>query len=155
MKPDEKYMSEVKLKNNSDFTFTPPSFDRSLSMDNLVDENDNNDFLNLYPDQTERSELYCYYSIFGDCDKKNSKNYGKNKNRIPTPFDILRGLDLDFQETLESNKDRNDVDKIYSEIELKNPGLYESFAKYGVPDPICKVITKRLIKLTLLYHNKE
>lgn len=155
MKPDEKYMSEVKLKNNSDFTFTPPSFDRSLSMDNLVDENDNNDFLNLYPDQTERSELYCYYSIFGDCDKKKSKNYGKNKNRIPTPFDILRGLDLDFQETLESNKDRNDVDKIYSEIELKNPGLYESFAKYGVPDPICKVITKRLIKLTLLYHNKE
>lgn len=155
MKPDEKYMSEVKLKNNSDFTFTPPSFDRSLSMDNLVDENDNNDFLNLYPDQTERSELYCYYSIFGDCDKKNSKNYGKNNNRIPTPFDILRGLDLDFQETLESNKDRNDVDKIYSEIELKNPGLYETFAKYGVPDPICKVITKRLIKLTLLYHNKE
>lgn len=155
MKPDEKYMSEVKLKNDSDFTFTPPSFDRSLSMDNIVDENDNNDFLDLYPDQTERSELYCYYSIFGDCDKKNSKNYDKNKNRIPTPFDILRGLDLDFQETLESSKDRNDVDKIYSEIELKNPGLYETFAKYGVPDPICKVITKRLIKLTLLYHNKE
>lgn len=155
MKPDEKYMSEVKLKNNSDFTFTPPSFDRSLTMDNFVDENDNNDFLDLYPDQTERSELYCYYSIFGDCDKKNSKSYGKSKNRIPTPFDILRGLDLDFQETLESNKDRNDVDKIYSEIELKNPGLCETFAKYGVPDPICKVITKRLIKLTLLYHNKE
>ncbi len=35
MKPDEKYMSEVKLKNNSDFTFTPPSFDRSLSMEKL------------------------------------------------------------------------------------------------------------------------
>ena len=126
-------------------------------MDNSADENDNNEFLDLYPDQTERSELYCYYSIFGDCDKKNSKDYdkNKNKNRTPTPFDILRGLDLDFQETLESNKDTNAVDEIYSEIELKNPGIYESFVKYGVPDPICKVITKRLIKLTLLYHNKE
>ena len=35
MKPDEKYMSEVKLKNN--FRFIPPSFNRSLYMD--ADEN--------------------------------------------------------------------------------------------------------------------
>ena len=68
MTPGEKYMSEVKFKNDSDFTFTPPSFDRSLSNDDTVNDNSNS-FLDLYPDQTERSELTFYYSIFGNCDK--------------------------------------------------------------------------------------
>lgn len=156
MRPDEKYMSEVKFKNDSDFTFTPPSFDRSLATDDPVND-DSNNFLDLYPDQTERSELYCYYSIFEDCDKKNSKEFDKSKNRLssPTPFDILRGLDLDFEETLDSTNNETDIDKIYSEIELKNPGIYGTFSKYGIPDPICKVITKRLIKLALLYNSKE
>ena len=156
MTPGEKYMSEVKFKNDSDFTFTPPSFDRSLSNDDTVNDNSNS-FLDLYPDQTERSELYCYYSIFGNSDKKNSKDFDKTKNRLyaPTPFDILRGLDLDFEETLNSNKNESDVEKIYSEIELKNPGIHSTFSKYGIPDPICKVVTKRLIKLALLYNKKE
>lgn len=154
MRPDEKYMSEVNLKKDSDFYFTPPSFDESIFRDNPNDQNDNN-FVELYPDETEQSELYCYYNISKDCEKKNTKDSDKTKNRTPTPFDILRGLDLDFEETLEPYKNSDDVDEIYSEIELKNPGLYETFAKYGVPDPIYQVITKRLIKLTLLYHNKK
>ena len=63
--------------------------------------------------------------------------------------------ELDLQENLNPYKNSDDVNKIYSEIELKNPGLYETFTKYGVPDQISQVITKRLIKLTLLYHDKK
>lgn len=154
MRPDEKYMSEVNLKENLNFPFTPPSFNRNFSRDNPTNESDNN-FLNLYPDETENSELYCYYNAFNGCKKKDSDNSNNTKNRIPTPFDILRGLDLDFEETLDPYSNSNDVDKIYSEIELKNPGIYETFSKYGIPDPISQVITKRLIKLTLLYYQKE
>ena len=152
MKPDEKYMSEVNFKNNSDFYFNPPSFDRSIFRDNPNYENDNN-FIDLYPDQTERSELYCYYNIFDNCEQKNTKNFDNTQNRCSESFDTLKELDL--QENLNPYKTSDDVNKIYSEIELKNPGLYETFTKYGVPDQISQVITKRLIKLTLLYHDKK
>ena len=53
------------------------------------------------------------------------------------------------------NNNETNVDKIYSEIELKNPGIHSTFSKYGIPDPICKVITERLIKLALLYNKEE
>ncbi|MBE6062426.1 MAG: hypothetical protein E7207_02435 [Clostridium butyricum] len=154
MTPDKKYMSEVNLKNDSDFSFTPPSFDWSLFRVNPPYKNYNNS-LNLYPDQTQDSELYCYYNILGNCDQKNVSDFDNIQNRTPTPFDILRGLDLDLEETIESYKNSDDVDKIYSEIQLKNPGFHETFTKYGIPDPIYKILIKRLIKLTLLYNDKS
>ena len=148
MKPDEKYMSEV--KSESTFKFTPPSFDRSFLME---DENADN-FLDLYPDETTTDQLYCYYNSLNGC--KNEASKSNNSNRLPETFEVLRGLDLDIDETTDLNNSyrQNRINEIYSEIIDKNPGIEDALSLYGMPSPIRKVITKRLIKLSLLY-NRE
>ena len=149
MKPDEKYMSEVNPK--TIFKFTPPSFNRNLLMD---DENPN-DFLDLYPEETSEDQLYCYYNSLGGCSKE--QNEIIPLKRGPETFEVLRGLDLDIDETydLDNNYRHNTVNQIYSEILTKNPGINDALSLYGIPSPIRKVITKRLIKLSLLYNNRE
>ena len=154
MKPDEKYMSEVKYNNL--FKFTPPSFDRNLLIDDYANDNDDdNEFLNLYPNETTEDQLYCYYNSLGGC--INEKNTHISSNRTPETFEVLRGLDLDIDETtdLNNNYTRNIVSKIYSDIINKNHGISDTFNLYGIPSPIQKVITKRLIKLSLLYNNNN
>lgn len=148
MKPDEKYMSEV--KSEATFKFTPPSFDRSFLMEN---ENADN-FLDLYPDETTTDQLYCYYNSLNGC--KNETPKSNNSNRLPETFEVLRGLDLDIDETTDLNNSyrQNRINEIYSEIIDKNPGIEDALSLYGMPSPIRKVITKRLIKLSLLY-NRE
>lgn len=155
MRPDEKYMSEVNIKNN--FQFTPPSFNRSLMMDD-EDKNDvaeQSESLDLYPDETSEDQLYCYYNSLENCSNELKKIPTSKRN--PETFDVLRGLDLDIDETSElyNNSPENDIDKIYMNIINRNPGINESLSLYDVPSPIIKVITKRIIKLSLLYKDKE
>lgn len=155
MKPDEKYMSEVKLR--SKFKFIPPSFNRSLSIDDNINthKDEENESLDLYPDETEEDQLYCYYNSLGGC--SNNKNKDENFKRNPKTFEVLRGLDLDIDEASDLDIDYNEsnVNKVYKEIIKKNPGINESLSLYGMPSPIIKVITKRLIKLSLLYTNNK
>ena len=155
MKPDEKYMSEVKIKNN--FKFVPPSFNRSLMMDDgekndIVEQKES---LDLYPDETNEDQLYCYYNSLENCSNESKKV--PNSQRNPETFDVLRGLDLDIDEIsdLDDNYRQNNINKIYMNIMNRNPGINESLSLYGVPSPIVKVITKRIIKLSLLYKDKE
>ena len=149
MKPDEKYMSEVNPK--ATFKFIPPSFNRNL----LIDDENPNEFLELYPEETSEDQLYCYYNSLGGC--SNEQNEMISSKRGPETFEVLRGLDLDIDETsdLDNNYRHNKVNQIYSEIIDKNPGINDALSLYGIPSPIRKVITKRLIKLSLLYNNRE
>lgn len=155
MKPDEKYMSEVNIKNN--FKFIPPSFNRSLMMDDVEHDDiaDENESLDLYPDETSEDQLYCYYNSLENCTHELKKIQSPRRN--PETFDVLRGLDLDIDETsdLDNNYTQNNINKIYMNIIDKNPGINETLSLYGVPSPIVKVITKRLIKLSLLYQDKK
>lgn len=168
MKPDEKYMSQIKI--DDDINFVPPSFSTSLFRKDYTDTNNithktnvyntdyemnnNNSSTDLFPSETEESQLYCYYSSFGDCSEKNDK-FNLNMN-IPTPSEILRNFDLDLDETtdLERCHSKSDVDKIFAKIEKRNPGILATFASYRIPYPIAKVIIKRIIKLSLLYSDK-
>ena len=79
------------------------------------------------------------------------------KDTIPTTFDVLRSLDLDLDETedLERVHSDNDVNKIYSRIEKRNPGIFATLYSYRIPRPIVRVIVKRLIRLTLSYCDRE
>lgn len=118
-----------------------------------------NSSLNLYPSETENQFLYCYYSSFGDC-KENNKNYNKNNNsRIPTPSEALINLDMDIDLDELNGLDRtcrdNNIDDIYSKIENEHSGIFTTLASYKIPYPISKIIIRRLIKLTLLYCEKE
>lgn len=155
MKPDEKYMSEVKFKNT--LKFIPPSFNRSLYVDDDINTNydEESESVGLYPDETSEDQLYCYYNSLNGCINKQNKKEDLKRN--PETFEVLRSLDLDIDEAsdLDSNYPDNDINKVYTEITKKNPGINYSLSLYGVPSPIIKVITKRLIKLSLLYNNKK
>jgi hypothetical protein len=154
MKPDEKYMSQSQVKFDDDIKFVPPAFmDRNLYSEvsyNLKDDYN----LDLFTSETGLPEL-CYYS--NDANDSMSRNFNIANNTIPTTFDILRNLDLDFSETedLERSDSNNDIDKIYSRIEQRHSGIFATLYSYRIPRPVVKVIIKRLIKLTLLYCDKK
>ena len=154
MKPDKKYMSQISVA-DTDINFTPPSFSKSLFRNEPNVPYNNNSSLDLFPSETESSQLYCYYSSFNDCDEKNSKIIPSM--RIPTPSEILQNFDLDLDETddLERDGSKGDVNRIYTQIEKNNPSIFTTFSSYGIPSPITKVIIKRSIKLSLMYYNKE
>lgn len=126
-----------------------------------MDDEDHNDIaeenesLDLYPSETSEDQLYCYYNSLENCNNKLKKI--PNSRRNPETFDVLRGLDLDIDETsdLNDNYTQNNINRIYMNIIDKNPGINETLSLYGVPSPIVKVITKRLIKLSLLYKDKK
>lgn len=154
MKPDKKYMSEVKSKNTFTFNFVPPSFDRNLVMDDDINAQEDDSSI-LFPSETSEDQLYCYYNSLGGC--SNIKNILTSSRKMPETFDVLRGLDLDIDETcdLDNNDARNIVNEIYSDIIKKNPGINDTLTLYEIPSPIQMVITKRLIKLSLLYNKNE
>lgn len=153
MNPAEKYMSQVNL-DNADIKFVP----LSVINKNLRDEVDNNHNLDLFPSETGLPEL-CYYSDEPEdlISRNANSNMNTTKDRIPTTFDVLRSLDLDLDETedLERANSNNDVNKIYSRIEKRNPGIFATLYSYRIPRPIVRVIVKRLIRLTLSYCNRE
>lgn len=156
MKPDEKYMNQVSTKaeekEETYINFIPPSFIASISR-NMPTKN--NSALELFPSETQSSELYCYYSSFGDCDKKNSSR--DLEMRVPSPSEILTNFNLDLDEItdLERQRPDNEVDNIFLQIERRNPGIIGTFSSYRIPYPIARVIIKRIIKLTLLYSKKK
>lgn len=154
MNPDEKYMSQVSLDNN-DIKFVPPSFvKKSLYDGDICDDNNRN--LDLFTSDTGLPEL-CYYSDEIDDPNSRSSNMNIANNTIPTTFDVLRNLDLDLDETedLERVHSDNDVNKIYSRIERRHPGIFATLYSYRIPRPIVRVIVKRLIRLTLSYCDRD
>lgn len=153
MNPDEKYMSQVNL-DNVDIKFVPLSV-INKSLRDEVNSNfnfNNNHNLDLFPSETGLPKL-CYYSDeFEDSTNRNvDTNINTAKDTIPNTFDVLRGLDLDLDETedLERVHSDNDVNKIYSKIEKRNLGIFATLYSYRIPRPIVRVIVKRLIRLTL------
>lgn len=77
--------------------------------------------------------------------------------RLPLPSDILRYFDLELNEEkyLGENRGDSDVNKVYSEIEANNPNVLNVFLDYQIPAPIAKIITKRIVDLSLQYYNRE
>ena len=157
MKPDEKYMSQVNL-NNEEIKFVPPSFIFDKFRDEVTSNINNNLNLDLFPSETGFPEL-CYYSNEPEnfTNRSDYANINTAKDTIPTTFDVLRSLDLDLDETedLERAHSDNDVNKIYSRIEKRNPGIFATLYSYRIPRPIARVIVKRLIRLTLSYSHIE
>lgn len=155
MNPDEKYMSQVSLEND-DIKFVPPSFASRNVYDDSSSNNYNDLNLDLFPSDTGLPEL-CYYS--NDTYDSNNRNSNMNiaNNAIPTTFDVLRNLDLDLdeREDLERANSDNDVNKIYSRIERRHPGIFATLYSYRIPRPIVRVIVKRLIRLTLSHCDSD
>jgi len=157
MNPDKKYMSQVNL-NNEDFKFVPPSFSYNKFRDDVT-SNINNMNLDLFPSETGLPKL-CYYSNETEnfTDKNPYTNINTAREIIPTHFDGLRDLDLDLYEKEDREKiHHNDdvVNKIYSSIEKRNPGIFATLYSYRIPHQIVTVIVKRLIRLTLSYCHRE
>lgn len=154
MNPDKKYMSEANLDDN-DIKFVPPAFIYKGPYKELS-PNENTRNLDLFPSKTGLPEL-CYYS--DEIDDSLNREFGVNiaDNSVPTTFDVLRNLDLDLDK--EGDFERinydNDVNKIYSKIEQRHPGIFATLYSYRIPRPIVRVIIKRLITLTLSYYNKK
>lgn len=75
--------------------------------------------------------------------------------KVPLPSDILKNFDFDLDEEsdLDENRGDSDVNRIYSEIEANNSNIMSAFSDYEVPLPLAKVITKRIVKLSLQYYN--
>lgn len=157
MNPDKKYMSQVNL-DNTDIKFVPLSFINKTLRNDVSTNVNNNSNLDLFPSETGLPKL-CYYSNESEdsISRNTNSNMNTAKDTIPTTFDILRGLDLDLDETedLERVHSDNDVNKIYSRIEKRNPGIFATLYSYRIPRPIVRVIVKRLIRLTLAYSDKE
>ena len=157
MNPDEKYMSQVNL-DNADIKFVPLSVINKSLRDDVNSNVNNIHNLDLFPSETGLPKL-CYYSKESDDYISRNTNFNMNtaKDTIPNTFDVLRGLDLDLDETedLERVHSDNDVNKIYSKIEKGNPGIFATLYSYRIPRPIVRVIVKRLIRLTLSYCEKE
>lgn len=187
----DKYMSEVK---NKSFRFIPPRFNQNLfrndkrevmggELNNSVNEKLENNI--IFPDETIKEQMYCYYNEMGECYKgngdfmdnssiNNTSDDGEdymNRTRdyyekyismkdvvnIPLPSEVLRNFDLDLDEEIDLDENRadSDVNRIFSEIELNNPALISIFSDYQVPSPIAKLITKRIVKLSLQYNNRR
>lgn len=154
MKPDEKYMSQVSFDNNDIKFVQPPFVNRNSYDENTYDDDNRN--LDLFTSDIGLPEL-CYYSDEIDDSNSRSLNMNVANNTIPTTFDILRNLDLDLDETqdLERVYSNNDVNKIYSRIERRHPGIFATLYSYKIPRPIVRVIVKRLIRLTLSYCDRD
>ncbi|WP_297425930.1 hypothetical protein [Clostridium sp.] len=157
MNPDEKYMSQSSSwsRDKNDIKFVPPAF-MNRNFNENIDSSGNNYNLDLFPSETGLPEL-CYYSDELDDKFSRSSNYNIANHTIPSTFDVLRHLDLDLDETndLERGNSDNDVNKIYAKIERRHPGIFATLYSYRIPRPIVRVIIKRLIRLTLLYSNKD
>lgn len=153
MKPDEKYMSQSQANlDDSDIRFVPPAFmDRNRYNQESFDYDNS---LDLFSSETGLPEL-CYYSK--EYSDSMNRSFNTANNSIPTTFDVLRNLDLDLDETedLERSNSNNDINRIYSRIERRHPGIFATLYSYRIPRPIVRVIIKRLIRLTLLYSNKD
>ncbi|MBZ9690524.1 hypothetical protein [Clostridium sp. M14] len=176
MKPDKKYMNIecnndfdynfVPLKNNFNFRCNQSSLTPFLKVNNsLFDGEPNNNFdfrsdinsSDLFPDETMQSQLYCYINqLDKNCNKKSDVIKKDTSNEL-TPDKVLRGFDLDLNESedLERINSDNDVNRIYLKIEEKNPNLLNTLSVYGIPYPIARVIIKRIIKLSLQYYKER
>ena len=94
----DKYMSQVK---NKQFRFIPPKFDQNLfrsdegsimggKINNPVDENLESP--NLFPSETSKDQLYCYYNEIGECYKGSNKSNTKEQWAIQKIWTIIQVL---------------------------------------------------------------
>ena len=155
MNPDEKYMSQGNL-DNTDIEFVPPLFINKEFRNDATNNVNNNFNLDLFSSETGFPELYYCGSDPDDIINRNN-SIDTSDYAIPTTFDVLRSLDLDLDETedIERVHSDNDVNKIYSKIEKRYPGIFASLYSYRIPRPIVRVIVKRLIRLTLSDCDRE
>lgn len=72
-----------------------------------------------------------------------------------SPLDVLNTLDLSFEDEEEEKElyrvENVRVNKVLDEIEKKHPGVMATLKAYNIPQPISKMIIKRIIRLSLLY----
>lgn len=82
----------------------------------------------------------------------------RTPSKDSSPLDVLSTLDLSFEDEEEENElyrvENVKVNKVLDEIEKKHPGVMATLKAYKIPQPICKMIVKRVIRLTLLYKDK-
>ena len=177
MKPDKKYMN-VQCDSNFDYDFVPlqntfnfkcnhQTLNPFFTINNSIFNTNTNDFntsfrsdsdsSNLFPDETEQSQLHCYINQLDENSCKNRSIEKKDILNELTPDNILRGFDLDLNENedLERVNSDNDINRIYLKIEEKNPNLIATLSLYGIPYPIARVIIKRIIKLSLQYYKER
>lgn len=154
-------MNNIPYNSGANNSTTP-----NMNNNNGTNVGSSNNSLGSVPSQTDVSQLYCYYNSFGNCPGQNtntnsnqSMNTTNSKQNMstPTPSEVLRSFDLDLDETtdLQRNYSNTDVDRIFSRIERRNPGIFATFSSYRIPYPIARVIIKRIIKLSLLYSDKK
>ena len=153
MKPDEKYMSQLEV-NLDDIKFVPPAFRESRLYDNVYYDFDDDFNLDLFSSKIGLPEL-CYYSDETNAAMSRNSNIAIG-NEIPSTFDVLRNLDINLNETedLERVYSNSDINKVYSRIEQRHPGIFATLYSYRIPNSIVRVIIKRLVRLTLLYYNQ-
>lgn len=156
MTPDKKYMHEVNLESEEDIKFVPLSDINKRFCDHVTNNVSNDLNLDLFPSETGLPKL-CYYSEEQEAFLNENSNINIPKEILPTTFDVLRGIDLDLDETkdLERVYSDNDVNKIYFQMEQRNPGIFATLYSYRIPRPIVRVIVKRLIRLSLLYCDRN
>lgn len=155
MTPDKKYMSEVNLE-EKDIKFVSLSEINRKFSDNKVNEGDRNLNLDLFSSETGLPKL-CYYSneskdiIDEDSYINTAKDISSNN------FNILKDLDLELDKTKDNERvySNEHINRLYLEIERRNPGIFAAFYSYRIPKPISRAIVKHLIKLTLSYCDKN
>lgn len=165
----DKYMNQANKKN---FKFEPPKFNKNLFRNNensmkneFINYNNNKGEIKLYPIESSEAQLYCYYNEIEGCYKGNGDNVKQNmvnsdgriKVEIPSPSEMLRNFDLEIDEEIDFNdsREKTDVDNIYSRIESENPNVLGTLLNYNIPSPLAKLITKRIVQLSLKYQVRE
>ncbi len=146
----DKYMSQVGHKS---FKFIPPQF--NMGSFRVNDDVDNNNVLNLFPSETAELQMYCYYNQLNGCNNMENnvtRNYEETIEseitvNIPSPMQLLRKYSYE----LDDENQRSEVESIYSNIEKNHHNVIDSLIEYKIPVPIAKVITKKIVKLSLEY----
>ena len=82
----------------------------------------------------------------------NSLPFNNFENPSSAMLQALRDFDLDLDEETDlSRVPENRVNRIITEIEQNNPGIFSLFEAYRIPRPIARLIMRRIIRLTLNY----
>lgn len=134
---------------------------------NIVTNNmPNNTQLN-YPSDSIEDELYSYNkapintntpsntmpNTMPNSNVENNSNVIPNNNLsvVPTPSEVLRIFDLDLDEDMDLDRNHSDkkINKIYKHIKEECPGIIKVLCEYNLPEPIYKLLIKRVIKLSL------
>lgn len=152
-----------------------PNVNLNQSPNSYYDNMNNSNNSNLqYPDESN-DDLYSYNTVITpnknishntsnnssnsiNQDNMNNSSMGNyNLSNIPTPSDVLRILDLNLEEDVDLDRHYPDkeIGKIFKHIQEECPGIINVLCEYNIPEPIYKLLIKRVIKLSLNYCKRE